>query len=319
MKKVLVIVAVMAALLSSACGRASGDETPTPSAPGQTPEQVPVERSEVVIESSPTVVSTPAETTPVEAMVTAETTEPVAATEGPEEPTTAPSTPSPTATAPAPPTPTDVPAAPASRASAGRPVELIRLADTDPGPPFSILVSTIRIVDDGYYKLTGRIRNDGSQVYSGAGVIVTFFTDGEPKDMHRLGKVRGACGLLAPGAECPFSARLQPRDYVSYQLHPDGAPVEYSRPEPLVLTSVIVDNSWVGYVRISGTATNRNPFPLRNGSVSGILLDGSRQIVSVGWTPILGDIAPGASKSFDLNIEQVPYAYYQLQAQGTRD
>ena len=329
MKKVLVIVAVVAALLLSACGRASGDETPTPTVPGQTPEQIQVESTEVVIESThtpyptstptPTGVPTPAETTPVEATVTPGTTEPVAATAGPQEPTAESSTPSPTATASAPPAPTDVPTVPVSQVTAGRPVELTRLEDANPGPPFSILVSTIRILDDGYYKLTGRIRNDGSQVYRGAGVYVTFYTNDEPQNQHSLGKVYGACGLLAPGADCPFSAELYPRNYVSYILHPDGMPVEYSRPAPLVLTNVTVEDGWVGYVRIRGTATNENPFPVRDGIVSGILLDAARQIVSVGWTPILGEIAPGASMSFDLNIEQVPYAHYQLQAQATRD
>jgi hypothetical protein len=195
----------------------------------------------------------------------------------------------------------------------------VRLEDRDPGPPFAVLVSTIRVLDDGYYKLTGWIRNDGSQVYRSVGVIVTFFTADEPQNMHRLGKVRGACELLAPGEQCPFSARLQPRDYVSYHLHPDGGPVEYGRSVPLRVIDVTVENDWLGYVRVTGTATNQNPYPVEDAHVAGVLLDSSGQIVSVGWTIVPGEIAPGASVSFGLNIEQVAYASYRLQARATRD
>jgi hypothetical protein len=315
MKNVLVVVGLLAALLSSACGRATGGETPAATVPQETLEQLEVESTEVAIE--PTETSSPP--TPVEPTVTPGTTESVAATEVPQEPTAEPATPSPTATVPPSPTPTATSTAAGAYVSAGQPVELTRLEDTDPGPPFSILVSTIRILDDGYYKLTGRIRNDSAQVYRGVGVIVTFYTADEPQNMHRLGRVRGACDLLAPGADCPFSATLQPRNYVSYQLHPEGTPVEYSRPAPLVLTNVTVEADWIGYVRIRGTATNRNEFLLDDAFVSAVLLDASGQIVSVGWTIVPGELEPGASASFDLSIEQVAYTSYELQAQGVRD
>ena len=42
-------------------------------------------------------------------------------------------------------------------------------------------------------------------------------------------------------------------------------------------------------MRISGTATNGNPFQAKNVTVSGVLLDAAGQIVSLGSTYVLGE------------------------------
>jgi hypothetical protein len=223
-------------------------------------------------------------------------------------------------------------------------VELTRIEDTDPGPPFTILVSAIRIKENGYYQVTGKVRNDGSKVYGGVGIGATFFTElecgkhhtsqgkskrGQPgsgsveygcdPNWHRTGKVYAACQLLGPGAECPFSLEIYPGDYVSYHLHPDATPVEYRQPAPLILSNLSVDNGWLGKVRITGTATNENPFGVRDANIAGTLIDAAGHIASVGMTIVPGEIAPGAGVSFDLHIEQAPYAHYELQAQAMQN
>ena len=356
------------ALFISACGGSRSGETATPTATTDTP----VESSEVLLAPTytpypaytpyptytrpPTGAPTPAETATVETTAPVVATAPIIpiGTEAPQEPTE--ETPAPAATAPptAPPAPQEgaspsgevAQTMPVSQASAGQPVELTRIEDTDPGPPFTILVSTIRIKENGYYKVTGKVRNNGSEIYGGVGIGATFFTElecgeravaGQGKqgkrggagsgsvehacdpNWHGTGKVYVACQLLEPGAECPFSLEIYPRDYVAYRLHPDGTPVEYRQPVSLALSNLGVDNDWFGYVRITGTATNGNPFAVRDANIAGVLIDVNGQIVSVGWTLVPGEIAPGASIAFELHIEQAPYANHELQAQATQN
>ena len=77
-------------------------------------------------------------------------------------------------------------------------MDLTRIEDTDPGPPMTIQVSTVRIKENGYYKLTGLVRNDGAEVYGGVGVIATFFTGRPTAQSSRPG--RGVRRVLAFGA-----------------------------------------------------------------------------------------------------------------------
>lgn len=112
---------------------------------------------------------------------------------------------------------------------------------------------------------------------------------------------------------------------MAYHLHPDATPVEHRQPASLALSNLSVTNGWLGYVRITGTATNENPFAVRDANIAGMLIDAAvntseaGQIASVGMAIVPGEIAPGAGVSFDLHIEQAPYAYYELQAQATQN
>jgi len=231
----------------------------------------------------------------------------------------------------------------ASSAPIGSTVELTRIEDTDPGPPFTILVSTIRVEEDGKYKVTGTVRNDGSEICGGIGVIATFYEEEKPCyerqvsgppgrgqpgdetvtvcDPNWFGpvKVYAACTLLEPGTECPFSLEIYARDYVAYHLHPEGTPVEYRQPASLVVSGVNVSNDGIGNVRITGTATNENAFAVRDVNIAGTLLDAGGQIVSLGSTLVLGNIEPGASVAFDLRIEYKPYSQYELFVQGIQN
>jgi hypothetical protein len=234
-------------------------------------------------------------------------------------------------------TPTSVPAeasaplaaqpAPVSAsATAGVPaLEITQLEDKSPGPPFTVLVSTVRAEED-VYKVTGIVRNDGSETYEGVGVIGTFYTRGpsgqgsSDEDMFPHGPVdaRCSCPFLEPGAECPFSLEIYARNYVAYGLHPNGQPIEYNLPAAIVLSAVTLSNDAVGNVRITGTASNENVFAVENATIVGSLLDADGQVVSAGSTLVLGDVAPGASVPFDLRIEYQPYSHYQLYAQATQ-
>jgi len=283
----------------------------------------------------------------------------------PAPPAPAAQTPTPTPTPPSTPTPADpsstaavsVAAAVASAAplaqpsTAGQPPtagaaapEMERLPDTDPGPPLSIWVDTIRITESGNYELLGRVRNEGAETYEGIGVVATFYVEqqcgdrfltmgppGQPSggtveyvcDPNWYGPVavHCPCPFLKPGAECPFSLEIYGRDYVAYALHPLGQPIQqfvWRQEASLVLSDVRISRDELGAVRIKGVATNENTFTVRNVTVAGTLLDSAGNIVSVGSTVVLGEVAPGGSVSFDLRLDYTPYADYTLYAQATQ-
>jgi LysM repeat protein len=221
-------------------------------------------------------------------------------------------------------------------------VTLEQIPDTDPGPPITIQVSTVRIKENGNYQITGWVRNDGAQVYGGIGVIATFFTELECGEYHVPNRGRkdqtgsgsddygcapnwhgpvevyAACSLLAPGEACPFSLEIYPRDYTAYHLHPEGAPVAY-QPASLDLSDLSVRQDNFGYLHITGTATNGNPFAVRDAYIFGTLVDAVDQIASVGMTLAPGKIAPGAGVAFELRIEGAPYVHYEVRAQATQN
>jgi hypothetical protein len=201
---------------------------------------------------------------------------------------------------------------PAAALSSG----LTRRADTDPGPPFTVLVGSIRAGESGY-RVTGTVRNDGPETYEGIGVIGTFFGAGGlwygPTDAHC------PCLFLEPGGECPFSLDVLPGNYVEYLLHPEGRPVEYRQPAPLVLSGLNIRRDGTGNVRITGTAVNENPFSVNNAMIAGELLDASGKIVSLGSTIVVGEIMSGASAAFDLRIDYRPYSRYRLHVQAVRN
>jgi hypothetical protein len=196
---------------------------------------------------------------------------------------------------------------------------LIRLINTDPSPPLAIQVSTLGIKANGAYKLTGTVRNDGAEVYGGIGVIATFFTDAPPPNHHGPVEVYAACSLLAPGEARPFSLEIYAREYTAYHLHPEGAPVQYHIPASLALSDLSVRHDNFGYLHIMGTATNGNPFAVRDAHIWGTLIDAEGRIASVGMTLAPGQIAPGASAAFDVRIERAPYVRYEVQAQATQN
>jgi hypothetical protein len=220
--------------------------------------------------------------------------------------------------------PVEAPSAPSSQPISGGPpagepgrrVELIRIPEGGPRPPFTLSTSTIRIEEDGKYKLTGTVRNDGSETYEAITVDCTFYDEHD----HRFGPiaVHSPCMFLEPGAECPFSLEINPQKFVSYLLGVTGRPVENRQPAAVVLSGVGVSHDGIGNARISGALVNGNGFPVKDVTIAGTLIDTNGEIVSVGSTLVLDEIAPGASRAFDLRIEYKPYSRYQLYAQAVQ-
>ena len=65
------------------------------------------------------------------------------------------------------------------------------------------------------------------------------------------------------------------------------------------------------YLHISGTATNNSPSKVKNVTVSGVLIDASGQIVSLGSSYGLQDAVPsGESVHFELRVIEEPFADY---------
>ena len=213
------------------------------------------------------------------------------------------------------PTALPIPTAPAGT-SGSRVVELRRIPDTDPAPPLTIRVDVIRIKQDGYYMITGWVRNDGSEIYEAVGVRASFLDD-EGRGYGAV-DVYCPCPFLEPGAGCPFSLDAYPHNYEAYRLHPRGQPVVYRRPAPIAVSALHLSDDGLGNVRITGTLINENEFTVTEATVAGALMDDGGRVVSVGWTLVLGDILPGDSKPFDLLIHYEPYARYQLYAAATQ-
>jgi hypothetical protein len=191
------------------------------------------------------------------------------------------------------------------------------LPNTDPGPPFVIVVDANRAVGDNAYLVSGWVRNAGPDTYEAINVLATFYS----ADEFRYGPVtvRVPCTLLAPGESCPFIVETSMRKPVSVYLHPEGRRTKReSVPMALSGTRLIADG--LHSVRITGVATSEQPFKLKNPVVIGVLLDASGQMISLGYTYVtVEDIEPGASVHFDLRVQSKPYASYRTYVQAERD
>jgi hypothetical protein len=104
-------------------------------------------------------------------------------------------------------------------------------------------------------------------------------------------------------------------------LHPEGRRSGPGRESiPVELSNTYLSYDGLESVRITGLATNRQPFKAKNVVVIGALEDASGQIVSLGWTHIMReDILPGDGLQFDVRVKRVPFARYRLYAQAERD
>jgi len=189
------------------------------------------------------------------------------------------------------------------------------MEDADPAPPLTILVNSLRLKDGGStYHIIGTIRNDGTEVYDGIDIRATFFDiDGY---RHRVAEVECACRLLVPGDSCSYSLEIYADDYVKYKLHPEGVPVQYRDPFALSISSVNVSNDGIGNVQFTGVVRNEYEVTINHALVSAELVAANGQVVSLGSTALLGDIAPGAEVTFNVRVEYEPYTTYRLKAVG---
>ncbi len=308
-----ILIWVIAALLLSAC---TTSETATPE-PTEAVEAEDTQPTEMPPTQTPDPTNTPLPTPtpqPTEPPPTATPvpTETPAVTETAAFTPTATLTPAPTATEAAetgPPTePTEEVVQPQPQPQPGSDVvaydALTRLDDPTVAPPLTVLLSANHALAGYTYRISGLVRNDGSQNYAGLAVIATFFTDED----GRYGPIptNVECPVLAPGEVCPFILDATAKDLTKFFLHPEGYPTERpSSPVDAVITGRYHDG--VGFVHITGRVTNPNPFPITNATVNGALLNTRGEIVSLGTDLVLTPLQPGASASFDVPIRSVPY------------
>lgn len=287
--------------------------------------------------------ATPASQTPSEATQEAPTAPAAPAVTNTPRPTatsypTMPPTSTPTATPPTTPTPTPAPtdtptpaptatieptATPQPGNSALPPLPkppavlssnaLALLEDVNFAPPLSVHVSANQALEGYKYRVSGTVRNDAAENYSGLGVVATFYTS----DGRRYGPIKAslACLLIAPGDECPFVIEALSKDLASVMLHPEG----YPTPRGAARLTFSVTGRYqdvVGYVHITGQVRNPNPFAVKNVTVVGALLNAQGEIVNTGMTILVDSIAANGAAAFDVTIKYTPYTNYRLYIQG---
>jgi hypothetical protein len=194
---------------------------------------------------------------------------------------------------------------------------MIRIADTDPGPPLTIEISANRALENSTYMLTGFLRNDTAETYDSIGVTATFFDDQGFRQGPLTAKVPFL--LLRPGESCPFYVDLAARRLTAFHVKAEGR-ATWRESAAVELRNVGIAYIGEDSVRVVGSASNPNEFMIKNVAIAGVLLDGSGQIVSLGSAFVLEEnIVEGGTVQFDLRIPRVPYERYWVYAQAERD
>ncbi len=220
---------------------------------------------------------------------------------------------------------------------------LTQKPDTDPGPPLTVEITTNYaepnpLLEGGLiYKVAGFIHNPTTETYAVIAVHVTFFDAGGFRGAfyafpmrpgqrgmqgewiwHGAMEAKTSCGLLGPGEACPFTAEIAAQDMASFLVHPDAKVTEWHEAVSVTLSDVKITDTGTNYLRINGVATNPNPYPVKNVVISGLLLDGNGQMVSMG-TGTVPSIAAGASANFEVYVEKQAYTSYQLHVRAEQD
>ncbi|HOU13047.1 MAG TPA: FxLYD domain-containing protein [Anaerolineae bacterium] len=220
---------------------------------------------------------------------------------------------------------------------------LVQKTDTDPGPPLTIEITTNYaepnpLLEGGLiYKIAGFVHNPTDETYQVTAVQVTFFDadgfrgafyafplrpgqrgiQGEWK-WHGAMEAEVSCSVLGPGESCPFTAEIAGQNMASFLVHPDAKVAEWHEAVAVTLGDTKIENTGTRYVHISGTATNPNPYPLKNIVISGLLSDANGQTVSMG-TGVVTSLAAGASARFDIYVENKAHTSYQVYARAEQD
>ncbi|MBN2001891.1 MAG: hypothetical protein JXA21_00935 [Anaerolineae bacterium] len=217
---------------------------------------------------------------------------------------------------------------------------LTQVPDTDPGPPLVIEITTNYAEADPnlegsvIYTIGGVVRNPTDQEYVVTAVHVTFYdADGfrgafyafTPRpgqrgirgEWHWHGAIDAeiVCNLLGPGESCPFTASITGQNMATFHVHPDAVVAEWHEASPVTLSDSKASDTGAGYVRITGTATNPNVYPIKNIVISGALLDANGQMLSLG-TAVVPSLEAGASAQFEVYVEKKAYVNYQLYARA---
>jgi hypothetical protein len=190
---------------------------------------------------------------------------------------------------------------------------LIIRDDETVAPPLDVTVSANRELPGYNFKITGLVRNAGSENYAGLGIVATFFrADGS---RHGPIKVNLQCPVLVPGDACPFAVDANAKGLTEVMLHPEGYPTTRTTAQVNV-SGVGRSVDGIGYVHITGNVTNPNPVPVHDVTISGVLLDQAGEIVSIGTDILIGALEAGATSRFDVVLRYAPYTQFQLFVQA---
>ena len=307
--------ALVAVLILAACASTeTPPPTPEPTEPVEAETEAPATEAQPTATPEPTATPAPTEPPPTATPAPTETPEP---TKTPAPSPTATQPPAPTATA-TPETEPDEEAVPSQPPPQPQPQPgsdvvaydaLTRLDDPTVAPPLTVLLSANHALAGYTYRLSGLVRNDGAANYAGLSVIATFFTD----EGRRHGPIRAnvECPVLAPGEVCPFILDATAKNLTQFYLHPEGYPTD--RPSsPVDVVSSGRYHDGVGFVHLTGRVGNPNPFPIKNATINGALLNARGEIVSLGTDLVLETLQPGDWAPFDVAVKSVPYTQTRL-------
>ncbi|MDF1515094.1 MAG: FxLYD domain-containing protein [Anaerolineae bacterium] len=176
--------------------------------------------------------------------------------------------------------------------------------NVDPGPPIDIEVQSNDLLEGFLHRISGVIRNESDNTYTGLSVIATFFIN----TGNRYGpiNVNVKCLMLAPGATCPFIVHATSKNLTGVILHVTG----YDTPRTPLTPEYwgiryYVDS--IGYVHITGTVHNPYTIPAQHVTVVGSLVNSQGNIVNVGSTILLDPLEAGANETFEIIVKYMPF------------
>lgn len=196
-------------------------------------------------------------------------------------------------------------------------VALTRVPDTDPAPPLTVVVDSVKRLAGGTgYQVAGIIRNEGDVMYEGIGAEATFY-DGSPWH-HGPFDAKVGCHTLLPGQSCAFTVEAYARRYTSYRLHPEGSPVKAwtGSSAPLAVSGIEATGPTAGYVRLAGVVCNDTPTVVETVRVSGSLLDVNGRVAGVASAVVCDRLEPGERSVFNLLITAATYTSVRVTGEG---
>jgi hypothetical protein len=183
----------------------------------------------------------------------------------------------------------------------------------DPGPPISVEVSANQLLEGYRYRISGILRNESNENYTGLGVITTVFLESG----NRYGPIHTnvKCLFLAPGATCPFVVEAVTKFATGVSIHVSGHPTPRTPLAPEYWgVGYTIDR--IGYIHITGIVHNQYAVPAKHITVVGSLVNVEGEIVNVNSTIILEQLAPSETASFEINMKYVPFRSIQIVTQG---
>ena len=176
--------------------------------------------------------------------------------------------------------------------------------NVDPGPPFTIHVSANHLLEGHRYRISGTIRNDSDENYTGLSIIATFYLESG----NRYGPIHTnmKCLFLAPGASCPFVVEAVTKFATGVILHTTGSPTPRTPLAPDFWgVGYTIDS--IGYVHITGTVHNQYTVPARHITVVGSLVNAQGEIVNINSTILLESLPAGGTAPFEINVKYAPF------------